>query len=179
MAQFAPYLTAVRLAASPCPAVQVLLLADAALAIASAFDIDRSIKFSVANNTDKQLKLLFAYMDCGKVRDAPAIIEPRTSAEGYVSAKFGSYGVKGALTYQWGDDEKERVCFFLENPVRGGNYSGIKYYWNSWNDRYWYYLNVPKKVSGEEVNDTINGWFTITSLISGGNNSGASFVLET
>lgn len=113
------------------PITTGLQLANAAVTLAVALDAKRSIKFAISNNTSKKMKLLGSHVDCGKINGTPEEVLPGKSAEGYVSAKYGLFGVKLALIYQWGDDEKEKVCLYLENPVKGGNKSGIKYYWDN------------------------------------------------
>lgn len=154
-------------------------LADAASAVAGVLDSKRSIKFLITNKTKKRLTFLGHHMDCGELNKYTSTIEPGRIAEGYVSSKFGWFGVKGALIYQWGDNEKERMCFFLENPVKGGNKSGIKYYWDVKESMHWYYCDVPTTMGGLEGGGTINGWFTIKCIVSGGNHAGGMFVLET
>ncbi|KAI0561925.1 hypothetical protein FGB62_69g00 [Gracilaria domingensis] len=161
------------------PATAALGLVSAAATLANALDINRSIKFAISNCTKKKLKLIGSHMDCGEIENAPDKIEPGKSAEGYVKAKFGAFGVKGALIYQWGDDERERICIFLENPARGANRSGIQYYWNTWKNWHWYYCQVPALTGNREMKHVINNWFTIKAYISGGNHAGGAFVLET
>lgn len=154
-------------------------LANAAASLATALDAKRSIKFAVCNNTSKRLKFLGSHLDCGKIEEVPDEIDPGKSGDGYVSAKFGLYGVELAMIYQWGEDEKERVCLFLSNPVLGGNKSGIQYFWDTDERFQWYYDNVPAVPGESEMKRTINGWFTIKSYVSRGNHAGCVFILET
>lgn len=162
------------------PITAVLGLASAGVAIANALDIDRCIKFAISNNTSRELKFICSHMDCGEIDARPETIEPGQAEGGYVHAKFGAYGVKGALIYQWGDAENnERICFFFENPVRGRNKSGVRYYGRTAiQDPHWYYCNVPAKEYGKDTREA-NGSLVTESSISGGDSAGAAFVVAT
>ena len=145
------------------------------------FNADRKVSFKIVNNTNKPLTLVGTHMDCGK-QNAPAYIAAKGEGEGTVASKHGMFGVKGALIYKWGDEGngKEKIAIFIENPVRGGNRHGIQYYWDSKESLHWYYCNIDgSKASGDEIRKSINGWFHISSTVTGGNEATAAFVVRT
>ena len=82
-------------------------------------------------------------MDCGE-QDDHAFIAAKGEGEGTVTSKYGMLCVKGALIYKWGDEGngKEKMAIFIENPVRGCNKHGIKYYWDRKESNHWYYSTV-------------------------------------
>jgi len=138
---------------------------------------DRSITIEIVNHTKKDLKYVAQHMDCGKIRSIPGIIKAGGRSNIYANSKYGAFGVKGALIYQWGN-KKEKICFLFKNPVRGRNKSGIKYYLDTNNKAHWYYRNVPTVKSGDTMSSTINR-FHISSYVSGGNAARGAFVLKT
>lgn len=155
-------------------------LGGAAVAPAGALDFDRSVKFSISNSTRMGLTLVDSYMECGQINDAPGAVEPKETKNGFVTAKIGARGVKGALIYEWGD-KIGRICMYLENTViERKNNCGIQYHWwKPWESSYWYYSHVPATPSGCNQVTARSKGFTLTSSIGEGNNAEASFVLET